>query len=1074
MRGRAVAGPSRLAYRQLHSSVPHRDVDSRALAPLGIPQREPVKPDPRPIARTHRDESDYSSRPLKANRKRDRDDPELSDELRYRLPDIAPDVEHHRPPPGGIFDAHSPHARFPPRLAIQRSHRQNYAKSLGLHVTALNRVPEIKLVPRPDVPVRMDTAPKTKIEYSIGQGLATKEKQAYFEDIFDGNDVETGPLNGMDWAEGSEAEVDFLAPGRVVETRRSGRQNVGMILANVIVGGRVRYFVLRAYGDVWLTSANDVQYVLPSTLVKPELVGQCWRSESMDLLARGEQEGSNAEMRRMLTARQKVASVLRKVVRETERMTARIMSAAKAKGGLEGLWGHFASKDPNSRSCVTSVQAAEYFLKDGDEIQIKSGTLPAFAAHNILMKHPQLFIADPGAITETGRFLLRSQSERETLARVTRIMHSTVDEDREIIRGFVDKASRAIETSRALKTKDDYEWKEVSDAPVIEWTSVEQDLVWALLMSLYETRSTQEQIMLPILTTLLKSIPAYSDRNLDREAVALFAGEIGIVPPWETLRRSEVAEDQTRRSVLLPRSQELGSVPLRGDELDSVREDYTSHKVFVVDDAGSKELDDGVSVERIHGSDDVWIHAHIADPTRFIGPGDPLARVAAARGSAGYFQEGSVSLFGDDSMKNVSLGSEEGTDGVKAVMTFSSRVNTSGDVTDYHVNLGWVKKPRVLTYDAVDSVLGLSPSLANLRPFGTPVEHDTVSSTSTSPSSEEAKDLELIQQRMLAYRNQRMKNAGFESFLPQPSLRLSNRPPPSNTSFFSREHTPSKSSFWLGSPMIDFSVPPLESSGSYTSRQVIAEAMIMANRAAAAFCSSRKLPVPFRTCSKPLLTALPGQTGLTFEDLMKKRDPKTFVLDPFELAKTSATFQGGQLSLKPGEHWFLGFEDTHGYLRVTSPLRRYDDLLAHWQIRSALAADHRHPSLAAPRLPEDYVKQIMLIADSASKDNRNAGRFSSSWWTALLIRDRMANPRPGGYIYDSQSIDPNEPLEAIIAMPPTYTAEGDKLNSPVLIPALGTLARLVGSKHEEVGDRIKVRIQDIALWPKPLVSVIDA
>ena len=419
-----------------------------------------------------------------------------------------------------------------------------------------------------------------------------------------------------------------------------------MILATVMVSGRSRNLILRPYGDIWPVSASDVQFVMPSTLIDKELVDACWTPEVVELWARGEQESSVEGLGAMMEARRKVSLILRRIVRETERMASRMSTQNMAKGGVEGIWDHFASENPDDRSSVSSVEAAAYLLEqEGIETpEIRPHTLPAFAAHSIMMKEPLLFLADPGRMHETSRFLLRSRNERTRIEEVVRIIHSTKESDQAAVKRFVDNAEAAIELSKALPAGGD-EWTSVPHK-LSDWTDKERDFIWALVISLYETRSTQDQIMLPILTTLLKAIPSYSNREIDRETLAEFAENIGVLPPWETLRRAEMAEDQIRRESLVPISRQTEPELLKGNELDGIREDLTSQTVFVVDDASSKELDDGVSVERIPGSDDVWIHAHIADPTRLLGRHHPMAYVAAARGSASYYPEGNLSLFG--------------------------------------------------------------------------------------------------------------------------------------------------------------------------------------------------------------------------------------------------------------------------------------------------------------------------------------------------------------------------------------------------------------------------------------------
>ncbi len=53
------------------------------------------------------------------------------------------------------------------------------------------------------------------------------------------------------------------------------------------------------------------------------------------------------------------------------------------------------------------------------------------------------------------------------------------------------------------------------------------------------------------------------------------------------------------------------------------RLDLSSHRVVTIDDAGTREIDDGLSVELLaDGGARLWVH--IADPSRWVAPGDEL------------------------------------------------------------------------------------------------------------------------------------------------------------------------------------------------------------------------------------------------------------------------------------------------------------------------------------------------------------------------------------------------------------------------------------------------------------------
>jgi exoribonuclease-2 len=92
------------------------------------------------------------------------------------------------------------------------------------------------------------------------------------------------------------------------------------------------------------------------------------------------------------------------------------------------------------------------------------------------------------------------------------------------------------------------------------------------------------------------------------------------------------------------------------------------------------------------------------------------------------------------------------------------------------------------------------------------------------------------------------------------------------------------------------------------------------------------------------------------------------------------------LSAKPGLHWGLGLEQ---YTQVTSPLRRYTDLLAHQQIRACLKAGAYRDR--AP-LDEEEVLAALAAGEAAASATVHAERASRAHWTAVYLADK-ANRR---------------------------------------------------------------------------------
>ena len=71
----------------------------------------------------------------------------------------------------------------------------------------------------------------------------------------------------------------------------------------------------------------------------------------------------------------------------------------------------------------------------------------------------------------------------------------------------------------------------------------------------------------------------------------------------------------------------------------SSRQDLTHHEVVTIDDASTRDIDDGLAVEVLpEGQHKLWVH--IADPTRWVAQGDVLDIEARRRAKTLYLPTG--------------------------------------------------------------------------------------------------------------------------------------------------------------------------------------------------------------------------------------------------------------------------------------------------------------------------------------------------------------------------------------------------------------------------------------------------
>ncbi|WP_150465577.1 ribonuclease catalytic domain-containing protein [Francisella sp. SYW-2] len=146
------------------------------------------------------------------------------------------------------------------------------------------------------------------------------------------------------------------------------------------------------------------------------------------------------------------------------------------------------------------------------------------------------------------------------------------------------------------------------------------------------------------------------------------------------------------------------------------------------------------------------------------------------------------------------------------------------------------------------------------------------------------------------------------------------------------------------------------------SRTLVRDTMLMAGVAIGQFCKENNICVPFSTQPEHDLE----------QDDLENIDS---IADMFATRKK---LQRGKYSTEPSIHAGMGLDS---YVQVTSPLRRYLDLLVHYQLRNFLENKQM--------ISVEDVDNIIAQVDIPIKSNRQTERFSNSHWKLVYL---MQNP----------------------------------------------------------------------------------
>ena len=345
------------------------------------------------------------------------------------------------------------------------------------------------------------------------------------------------------------------------------------------------------------------------------------------------------------------------------------------------------------------------------------------------------------------------------------------------------------------------------------------------------------------------------------------------------------------------------------------RRDLTHLKVYTIDDESTSEIDDGLSLEVLEdGRDRIWVH--IADPSRWVYPGDPLDQEAQRRTTTVYLPTGMIPMFPAE----LSTGPMSLTQGnICCALSFGIILSEDGALESYEIAVSQIKPTYRLTYDDVDEMLELGLQT-------------------------EAGLLKLAEWASIRQKWRHAQGA-ISIQLPESSIKVNG-------------------------DQVTIDILP-----DSMSRKLVAEMMILTGQVAARFGSEEGVPLPFRHQPQP--------------DLPSEEDLLQLAPGPVRASAIRRCMPRSEVGTTPFRHASLGLDS---YCQVTSPIRRYSDLLAHFQIKAHLRGEELPFTASELNL---LISIVTPVAYEATLVERQTNRYwtleflkqhSGEVWRALVLR----------------------------------------------------------------------------------------
>lgn len=481
-------------------------------------------------------------------------------------------------------------------------------------------------------------------------------------------------------------------------------------------------------------------------------------------------------------------------------------------------------------------------------------------------------------------------------------------------------------------------------------------------------------------THIMRATGMYNALGLSETSTRLFLQEIGVIAPWENMFPLDQYLSLPGHGVSLTKDlqfeeieekcRKLGVSQMQ-DSMQHLRKDWGDLPVYCVDDITAQEIDDGVSLESIPGSSDTfWVHVHVANPTAFIQHNDPIIQYASTRLFTSYLPERTYPML-PKALTEPHFSLAAG----RPVLTFSAKMNFRGEILESKVQNGTIHNVVNITHktlrDFFDSGSGeISECLVVGGEFSSPqASPDKKIQEFLRP--EEKDKFHIMRQLMLAFRETRRKNGAMDSASLGPQLSVSVQG--GNEKLKPYEMQAQQGRYYLGDPIISLTVHDNHDPHEVLDQSrnnLISLVMNLAGYISGQFCADRNIPALYDG------TWYDPEYGRVTNRNIKDFGGQSF----FEMCVPVA-----HTSISPIHHHNLGLQT---YLKSTSPLRRYTDIVAHYQIEAALRFEH------------DHGRQFDALVDSPDSQADDTKELSSTT-TSLLPFSKSSL---GAYLASTKSL----------------------------------------------------------------------
>lgn len=791
-----------------------------------------------------------------------------------------------------------------------------------------------------------------------------------------------------DYPGSSDEALDGLEPGCLIGVARGHRHGLGILTQIFEMGSPIyqcyttegRYMHMPQHSRIFcvpqFASAEEIKGILPFLPLKPPL-NKAREIDHSNEHPVPRHAGSHL-LKKLIDFETESDEFYRKYAHRLDNLYERISlpnrSVVRHLGDVARQLSNKGDDDPITHSMTWAVLKAVHKSVGLSILAQKPGNNLKVLVMPVYKKQ---------TIQNVGDWVREYQESatQETVNSFDGAMSESLSESKNPISRFVKKARRLVLESRKRRDvglgggvgPDRYTYKPLSgsssgNSPCVavqpsESVTFDSDdrVILHFLSSWILTRElTAPDRVKSIGPMILRALGLYEGYDLSLATGYTFLKEVGLILPWEnrSIYRPTIdlpgPEYRPSTSVITPSSTSPAhdrTQTFSVDTMEAFRQDLPSGNVYCIDAQSTTERDDGLSIERVDDSTS-WVHVHVANPSAFIKPTDKVAIDAAAMVSNLYLPERRYSIL-PSSLAEERFSLADGA----PVITFSAKVSNEGEILDNRISHNRLQGTVMVTYKQVDEALqpGAKKAQSESLSFEVGQRHNVPASAGekreTALSEMQVAELRKLWELSIALRARKrcILEQWWQHSLPKNSLSvdLGVDHPPFHRYFV----RPCRA---IGDPWIA-SRPPetILDINDNSPQRLVPTFMMMACELAAGWCKERRIPAFYSgTPRDPVLERLRGD----FYDNVAKPAIDRYGSPPYQVRVRFATLMNGSQYLSmaiPHDHI-----PAESYLRATSPLRRWVDLVAHWQIEAALREEARIGKEAILASDPDHYLQL--------------------------------------------------------------------------------------------------------------------